>query len=156
MAMGRLCDKFDEYDVDTSLFALAVTRSSTPKKPGVLGADVTASSTSSDLALWFEASDNSDELDKVRPGRAGRHRGERKGDGLKERAKLAMVISFGCVDDSLSNTPDSRKTLMQRMQLGVGGETCFAAKTKRRKRGAAGAAAEAALAGIRADGRVGG
>jgi hypothetical protein len=74
---------------------LPVARWSTPKKPGVLGADVTASSMSSDLALWFEASDNSDEFDKVRPGRAGRHRGERKGEGLKDRAKLAMVISFG-------------------------------------------------------------
>lgn len=60
---------------------------------GVCGAEVTVSPAppSSDRPLLLDASDTSDELDSVRPGRVGRQRGDRYGEALKDRAKLAIV-----------------------------------------------------------------
>ena len=132
MAIGRLWEDFDDKEVDTSWVSLPYTRSSKPGKPGVFGADVTKSPASSDLALLLEASDRSDELERVRPGRAGRHRGERKGDGLKDRAKLAMVIgSAGAWEPTASG---ARGMFMPRLQPLVGGETCFDASARKGRR----------------------
>lgn len=62
---------------------------------GVLGPEPSKSASSSDivvvLLLLAEVTSMSDEPDKLRPGMAGRKRGERREGGLKERAKLAML-----------------------------------------------------------------
>ena len=90
----------------------------------MFGADVTKSPASSDLTLLLEASDKSDELERVRPGSPGRHRGDRKGEGLKDRAKLAMAIG------SAGASSGARDTFMPRVQPSVGGETCFDASAR--------------------------
>jgi hypothetical protein len=122
MAMGRLWEDFDDKDVDTSWVSLV----SKPGNPGVFGAEVRNSPVSSDLALWLEASDSSDELDRVRPGSAGRHRGDRKGDGLKDRAKLAMAPD-SAAGGSWGLKSGVRDAFMPRVQPFGGGETCFGA-----------------------------
>ena len=70
---------------------------------GVAGPDAASAELSSGGPLWLalalalalelEPSESSDELEMLRPGMAGRRRGERYDGGLKERARLAILTS---------------------------------------------------------------
>jgi hypothetical protein len=62
---------------------------------GVPGAE-NAKSASSERPLWLEASDKSEEFDRVRPDMAGRRFGERNDVVFRERAKLVMAAEVMC------------------------------------------------------------